>query len=131
MRDHEAAMAVYAQLAVLSDQKQQPLVRDRFLLLAGVEACRAGWPDVAARCHARLIRSNPAHQATRHQTMADALRDQDFQRLVMHWERYCPFEKAEAMLRLLDLPPWDLGDGSVGEQMLKLLAEPEEIRKDS
>lgn len=124
MRDHEAAMAVYIQLAALSDQKRQPLVRDRFLLLGGVEACRAGWPEVAARCHERLIRSNPAHLATRHQTMADALRDADFQRLVTHWERYCPFEKAEAMLRLLDLPPSDTGVGSVGEQMLKLLADP-------
>ena len=126
MRDHEAAMTVYVQLAVLSDQKQQPLVRDRFLLLAGVEACRAGWPEIAARCRERLIQSNPVHQVTRHQTVADALRDTDFQRLVTHWERYCPFEKAEAMLRLLDLPPWDLGEGSVGEQMLKLLEAPVE-----
>lgn len=122
MRDHEAAMSVYIQLAVLSEQKQQPLVRDRFLLLGGVEACRAGWPDVAARCLERLVQSNPAHQAGRHPTMADALRDPDFQQLVAHWERYCPFEKAELLLHGLQPLPWDEAEGSAGERMLKLLA---------
>ena len=58
MRDHETAMRVYVELAVISDQKKQTQVRDRFLLLAGVEACRAGWPEVAAKCHEKLISSN-------------------------------------------------------------------------
>lgn len=123
MRDHEAAMSVYVQLAVISDHKQQRQVRDRFLLLAGVEACRAGWPDVAARCRQALLESNHAHQANRHATLADALRDQDFQQLVVHWERYCPFEKAEAMLRRLNLPAATAIDISVGEAMLNQLAE--------
>ncbi len=130
MRDHEGAMRVYVQLAVLSDQKQQPQVRDRFLLLAGVEACRAGWPDVAARCQQKLLASNPVHQASRHATLADALRDSDFQQLVVHWERYCPFEKAEAMLRQLNLPADAPTELSVGEQMLKLLIDhPENNRE--
>jgi hypothetical protein len=123
MRDHEAAMQVYAQLAVISEQKKQNLVRDRFLLLAGVEACRAGWPEVAASCHRKLIASNPAHQANRHETFADALRDENFQQLVIHWERYCPFEKAEAMLRRLNLPAPVETDLTVGEQTLKMLDE--------
>jgi hypothetical protein len=121
MRDHEAAMRVYCQLAVISDQSHQPQVRDRFLLLAGVAACRAGWPDVAARCHQKLLASNPAHQLKRHATMADALRDPEFQVLVVRWERYCPFEKAEAMVRQQNLPPTDPGEQAVGEQMLELL----------
>ena len=121
MRDHEAAMSVYVQLAVLSDQKHQPQVRDRFLLLAGVEACRAGWPEVAANCHKKLVASNPAHRASRHPTFADALRVEEFQQLVIHWERYCPFEKAEAMLRRLNLPPIEFTEQSVGERMLRLL----------
>ena len=123
MRDHEAAMKVYVQLAVISDQKHQPQVRDRFLLLAGVEACRAGWPEVSASCHKKLIASNPAHQAKRHPTFADALRDEDFQQLVAHWERYCPFEKAEAMVRQLNLPPDEQTDVSVGDQMLRMLED--------
>lgn len=121
MRDHEAAMSVYVQLAVISDQKKQRQVRDRFLLLAGVEACRAGWLEVAARCHQKLIESNHAHLANRHSTLADALRDPDFQKLVVHWERYCPFEKAEAMLRHLNLPALPPTDAPVGEAMIQLL----------
>ena len=121
MRDHEAAMRVYVQLAVISDQKHQPQVRDRFLLLAGVEACRAGWLEVADRCREKLLASNPAHQAHRHVTLADALRDHEFQQLVIHWERYCPFEKAEALLRQMNLPPNQRTDLTVGEQMLQIL----------
>lgn len=123
MRDHEAGMSVYVQLAMMSDQAHQSQVRDRFLLLAGVEACRAGWPDVAARCREKLLASNPKHQAHRHATIADALRDAEFQSLVVHWERYCPFEKAEAMLRQLNLPPKSPTNLSQGEQMLQLLSD--------
>jgi hypothetical protein len=121
MRDHEAAMRVYVQLAAVSHEKHQPQVRDRFLLLAGVEACRAGWPDVAACCHQKLIAANPAHQAKRHATFADALRDEEFQQLVAHWERYCPFEKAEAMLKSQPVESSSATDLTVGEQMLQLL----------
>jgi hypothetical protein len=123
MRDHEEAMKVYVQLAVVADEKHQPMVRDRFMLLSAVEACRAGWPEVAARCRERLIATNPVHQASRHPTMANALRDAEFQQLVVQHERYCPFEKAEAMLRQLNLPPLEPMDGTNGEQMLQLLDE--------
>lgn len=117
-------MQVYVNLAVISEQMHQSQVGDRFLLLAGVEACRAGWPDVAARCHERLISRHPSHQATHHPTIADALRDNDFQQLVARWERYCPFEKAEAMLRQLDRPQVEsTTTTTLGDQMLKLLGD--------
>jgi hypothetical protein len=121
MRDHETAMSVYVRLAAVSEHRQQLQVRDRFLLLAGVEACRAGWPDVAAKCRQKLVESNHAHQANHYPTFADALRDPDFQQLVSHWERYCPFEKAEAMLRELNLPAPEPNDLSVGEAMIRFL----------
>lgn len=121
MHDHEAAMQVYVQLAVISDQKHQSQVRDRFLLLAGTEACRAGWLDVAQCCHEKLIASNPAHQIHRFASWPDALRDADFERLVGRWERYCPFETAEAMLRNLRLPKAATTEEPLGQQMLRLL----------
>lgn len=124
MRDHETAMMVYVQLALISDERRQPQVRDRFLLLGGVEACRAGWLDVAARCHQRLVESHSIQQVSRYTTFADALRDPEFQGLVAHWERYCPFEKAEAMLRQLNLHNEESSDASVGERLLKLLDAP-------
>lgn len=98
MRDHEAAMCAYAQLAELSHTKRQPLARDRFLLLAGVEACRAGWPAVAAACHAQLVATKSALQVTRFKSFADALQDEEFRGIADHWERWCPFERAEYLL---------------------------------
>ena len=124
MRDHEVAMEVYVNLALISEQMNQAQVGDRVLLLAAVEACRAGWPNVAARCRERLIARHPAHQITHHSDVANALRDKDFQQLVARWERYCPFEKAEAMLRQLDRPPNDSTSTSLGDQMLNLLRDP-------
>ena len=56
--------------------------------------------------------------------MADALRDADFQRLVAKWERYCPFEQAEHLLRQLGLTPeGDQPDISRGEWMMQLLGQ--------
>lgn len=122
MPDHETAMCAYVQLAVISGQKRQGHVRDRFLLLAGVEACRAGWPDVAQRCRELIVGGNPAHQLSRHSTFADALRDSDFQLLVNRWERYCPYEQAEHLLLQLGLAPeGDQPEISRGERMLQLL----------
>jgi predicted metal-dependent HD superfamily phosphohydrolase len=124
MIDHELAMCAYVQLAVISDQKHQGPARDRFLLLAGVESCRAGWLDVADRCRALIVAANPAHQLQHHATMADALRDADFQQLAARWERYCPYEHAEHLLLQLGYSPeGDLPDLPRGERMLQLLNE--------
>ena len=124
MPDHELAMCAYVQLGVLSDRKQQTLARDRFLLLGGVEACRAGWLEVADACRLLIVASNPAHQLNRHATMADALRDDDFQHLVAAGERYCTYEQAEHLLRQLGLTPeGDHLELSRGERMSQLLAQ--------
>jgi hypothetical protein len=124
MIDHELRMCAYVQLACLSHRKRQALARDRFLLLAGAEGCRAGWPDVAARCRELLLASNPHHQAARFATFADALRDADFQQVVSQTERRCPAERAEHLLRQLDVEPrGDQPDRPRGERMLELLAD--------
>lgn len=104
MRDHEAAMCAYAQLAELSHAKRQSPARDRFLLLAGVEACRAGWPAVAAACHTQLLATNSALQVTRFDSFPAALQDEEFRGIAAHWERWCPFERAEHLLTDLGLP---------------------------
>lgn len=122
MHDHETAMCAYVQLAVISDEKHQPQVRDRFLLLAAVEACQAGWLDVAEACRIRIVTANPSHQLQGHRTIADALRDPDFQHLAAKWSRYCPFEQAEHLLGQLGLPPeGDQPEVARGERMLQLL----------
>jgi predicted metal-dependent HD superfamily phosphohydrolase len=122
MPNHETAMCTYVQLALVSDQKQQAPARDRFLLLAGVAACQAGWPEVGDRCRTMILATNPAHQLKQHPTMADALRDPDFQKLAAKWEKYCPFEHAEHLLLQLGLAPeGDQLETPRGDRMLQLL----------
>lgn len=122
MHNHEIAMCAYVQLAVISNEKRQAPARDRFLLLAGSEACQAGWLDVAEQCRLMILSSNPAHQLNRHSTMADALRDTDFRTLVAKWERYCPYEQAEhLLLQLGRAPEGDQTEIPRGERMLQLL----------
>ncbi len=124
MPDHELAMCAYVQLGMLSDRRQQALARDRFLLLGGVEACRAGWPEVAEACRKLIVASNAAHQLNCHATLADALRDADFQQLVAAGERYCSYEQAEHLLRQLGLTPeGDEPEIPRGERMIQLLAQ--------
>lgn len=104
MIDHERAMLLYLQLADVSRRKQQTGGRDKFLVLAGVEALRAGWPDVAELCRTAVVEDAPRHLLGQYETFADALRDADFQPFVRRMERFCPFEQAEALLEGLGLP---------------------------
>jgi hypothetical protein len=63
-----------------------------------VAGCRAGWPAVASECHRQLVAAKSPMQVTQFVSFEDALRDDDFCRLADHWERWCPFERAEHLL---------------------------------
>lgn len=102
MRDHEQAMLAYAKLAAISQQKRQLLGRDKLLILTGAAACRAGWPDVAARCRELVIGNNSAHLVGRSETFADAMRTEEFEPLLKRLERMCSYEKAEHFLSEMD-----------------------------
>ena len=103
MPDHELAMLAYVKLADLSHRKRQLLGRDKFLILAGAAACRAGWPKVSERCRELVICNNPLHLINKSPSFADALRDENFQPFLKQLERFCPYEKAEHLLRELGI----------------------------
>ncbi len=126
MRDHEQAMLVYVQLAELSQQKRQLPGCDKFLLLAGVSACCAGWPEVARRCRELVLAHNHLHLIGKFETFADALRDPEFKPFVKRLERFCPYEKAEYLLKQLDTEAGLRRSASVpnaGQYALELLAD--------
>lgn len=102
MRNHELAMTAYARLAVLSDQKRQGMACARFLLLCGVEACYAGWLDVAERCRTLHNAREPGHRLQQFASLPAALRDGEFLKIVQRWELWCSFERAEHLLQALD-----------------------------
>lgn len=105
MPDYERAMLMYARLAAISQDKQQLAGRDKFLILTGAEACRAGWPDVAARCRELVVANNPAHMLNRYETFPGALRDEEFGVFLKQLERFCTHEKAEHLLSELEISP--------------------------
>lgn len=124
MRDHEAAMCTYAQLAVISQSKQQALARDRFVLLTGVEACRAGWLDVAQACYVFHTGHAKGHRLQDFTALTEALKNPEFRRIVEQTERWCHHERAEAVLRGLSRSPQPpRPDLTAGEWVLQLLRE--------
>ncbi|HID23199.1 MAG TPA: hypothetical protein EYP14_12460 [Planctomycetaceae bacterium] len=111
MRDYETEMLVYAKLAELAARRRQRLGRDRFLLLAGLAACRAGWPSVADRCRRMVLDHNPQHLVGRYDSMSDAVRDVRAQTFFKRLERFCPFERAEYLLSELGIAVAGLQQG--------------------
>jgi hypothetical protein len=103
MPDHERAMLAYAKLAEISHAKQQDQGRDKLLVLAGAEACLAGWPDVAARCREIIVAGHPSHILSRYATYADALRNEEFDSFLKSRRRFCSYERAEHLLRELGI----------------------------
>ena len=92
-------MLNYVKLAALSAGKGQPLGRDRFLILAGAAACRAGLLDVAERCRELVLHDNPRHLIGGFDSFPDAMRSEDFTPLLKHLQRLCPVEQAEYLLQ--------------------------------
>ena len=128
MRDHELAMLAYVKLADLSQQKRQLLGRDKFLLLAAAAACSAGWPEVAQRCQRLVLENNPSHLIGKFATMADALRDPEFQPFRTRLERFCTYEKAEHLLHELQVAarlPTAGTETTAGESALATLSGPD------
>jgi len=124
-RDYELEMLVYCKLAQLADQKRQLLSRDRFLLLAGEAATRAGFPSVADRCRQLVVGNSPHHVVAQFPTLADVLRSDEGRALFQRLQRYCPFEKAEYLLSELGIPaeslrPSDQPADQAALQMLQM-----------
>jgi hypothetical protein len=124
MADHERAMLAYVQLADVSRERQQSLGADKFLVLAGAAACRAGWPDVAERCRCLVAADNPNHLVCKFPSFADAMRSSDFQPFLKQLERLIGYERAEHLLRELDLKPQPPAETAVGTWCLGLLSDP-------
>jgi hypothetical protein len=120
----DLALIQYLQLAKISQAKRQQAGSDRFLILAGVAACRSGWLDVAEACRDRVLEHNPHHLLNRWPTLPDAVRSPDFSTFLRQLERLCPVERAETILAELKANI-GLEDGvSPRDQAREQLADP-------
>ena len=102
MRNYDSEMYNFVRLAEIAHQKQQEIGLVKFLILAGVAACRAGYLDVAEKCHRIVVTNNPRHLLAQHETLPEALQSEDFKPFVKQLERYCSSEKAEFLLDRLE-----------------------------
>ncbi len=123
MSNPDLALMQYLELATISQAKRQMGGRDRFLILAAVAACRAGWLDVAEICRTRVLEHNRHHMLSRWPTLPDAVRSEDFSSFHRQLERICSFEKAEMLLHELQADVVLQDEVSPGEQALAKLAE--------
>lgn len=103
--NHEAAMLAFVKLAGLSQSKQQLGPRDKFLVLAAAEATEAGCDDVAEQCRLLVLEHNPGHMLKRHESVALALANEEFQTYLKQARRFCSQERAEHLLTELEIAP--------------------------
>jgi hypothetical protein len=103
MDDHDAAMLAFVKLAGVSQSRSQLGPRDKFLVLAGIAADRAGHAAVAGRCRELVLANNPSHLLKRYESLAQALEDEEFQAYHKQLARFCSYEKAEHHLSQLDI----------------------------
>ena len=118
MDRHERQMLGYAHLAHLAGHSDG---RVRFLILCGTAACRAGYADVAARCRDAILALNPRHLAARWETLADALRDAEFDTFLRSVERQCPWERSEHELAARGIDLDDTADATLTAVVESLL----------
>lgn len=114
-------MLSFARLARISHERAQPLGCDRFLVLAGREACQAGWLDVAERCRALILAENAHHFLSQSESFPDALRDDAKASYFATFDCFCSFEQAELLL-LQNGEPFENVPKNVGEATISELA---------
>jgi hypothetical protein len=96
-------LPMYLHLARASGQRRRPLVRDKLLVLAAVEAQQADLPQVADRCRKLILTHNPGHLVGQFPNVASAVGNERFEALVKQLRRHFPPEKAEHMLGSLGI----------------------------
>jgi hypothetical protein len=121
VRNHEIAMLSFTRLARISHETPHPLGRDRFLVLAGREACLAGWLDVAERCRTLILAENPHHFLSQSESFPDALRDAAKAGYFATFDSFCSFEQAEHLL-YQNGEPFEATPENAGETAMTELA---------
>jgi hypothetical protein len=132
--DHASAMLAFLKLSGVSQTRQQLGPRDKFLVLGGAAALKAGWPVVAERCRDLVLSHNPAHHLGHYATFAEALTNEEFNEFFRQLCKFCSYERAEHLLTQLriapGLPPL-AGNLADGDYALLLLAKADTAEADN
>ncbi len=94
---------MYLHLARASLMRGRPMVRDKLLVLAGIQAHEMGLEPIAALCRLRILSHNPRHLVRRWPTLGEAFDDARFQTYFKQLKRRYSHERIEHMLDSLGI----------------------------
>jgi hypothetical protein len=103
MPQPEQLLLTYLHLAQASQSRNQLMVRDKLLILAGVEATGLGWDEVAEGCRTQVLAHNPRHLVRRWENLGLAVEADRFESYFKQLRRKYSPERAEHMLQTLDI----------------------------
>jgi hypothetical protein len=103
MADDHRLLGTYLHLARASQMRMQPMVRDKLLVLAGVQAESMGLAPISALCRQEVLAHNAQHMLRDWPTVETALADERFRTYLKQLERRYSQEKSEHMLASLGI----------------------------
>lgn len=103
MPSTDRILALYLHLARASQMRLQPMVRDKLLVLAGIEAESIGLDSISALCRHHVLAHNARHLVRHWPTLAAAVADERFQTYLRRLRRRYSKERAEHMLDSLGI----------------------------
>jgi hypothetical protein len=101
MPEADRTLGMYLHLARASHARKQPMVCDKLLVLAGVQAQQMGLEQISALCRHKVLSHNARHLLRRWPTVTAALADERFQSYLKQLRRRYSPEKTEHMLHSL------------------------------
>ncbi len=103
MAEADRMLGTYLHLARASHVRRQPLVRDKLLILAGVQAAEMGLEPISALCRHKILAHNAHHLLGQWPSFDAALDDAKFQGYLKQLRRRYSREKTEHMLDALEI----------------------------
>jgi hypothetical protein len=103
MADADRMLGMYLHLARASHLRRQPMVRDKLLVLAGVQAQEMGLEQISALCRHKILAHNARHLVRQWPTLTAALADEPFQSYLKQLRRRYSAEKIEHMVHSLGI----------------------------
>jgi hypothetical protein len=103
MAEANRLLGMYLHLARVSQARRQPLVRDKLLILAGVQAEEMGLAQISALCRHKILAHNGRHLVRSWPTMNAALANDEFQTYLKQLKRRFSPEKIEHMVHSLGI----------------------------
>src|SRR5260221_10378040 len=103
MPEADRMLGMYLHLARASQSRRQPMIRDKLLVLAGVQAEEMGLEQISALCRHRILAHNAQHLVRQWPTFDVALADEHFQSYLKQLKRRYSPEKIEHILHSLGI----------------------------